>query len=310
MMAMQADKRIESHIDGQSWALLALLSVIWGGSFMFVGVAVKELPALLIVFARVAIAAAILIPVHLVLQGPLPRDRRTWLACAGMSLFNNVLTFTAIAWGQHYISSGLASVINATTPMFGALFMALTGMERLTGRKSIALLLGLIGVVVLKGGNFGDFGAQSLGILAVTFASACYGISSVWSKKFMMGIPPMTAATCQLIGSAIMMGVLAFSFSTPTQYFHMSQSTLNALLGLAALSTSIAYLIFFRIIQRAGASFVVLVTMLVPVSAIILGILVLNEKLTSNEFAGALIIGLALIIIDGRLLKKMGWSAP
>jgi drug/metabolite transporter (DMT)-like permease len=296
----------EYKIDTQSWAMLAILALIWGGSFMFVGVAVKELPALLIVFARLGIAAAILLPLHLFFVGALPRDFKTWLACAGMSILNNVLPFTAISWGQHYISGGLASVINATTPMFGAAFMALFAMEKLTLRKGLALALGLVGVVVLKEGNFGDLGAQSRGILAVTFASACYGISTVWAKKNLMGIQPMTIATCQLTSSAMMMAVLVFAFSTPAQYFQVSAQTWAALIALAALSTSIAYLIFFRINKRSGPSFVVLVTMLVPVSAILLGYWVLNEQLSLEQLVGAAIIFSALLIIDGRVLTKLG----
>ncbi len=301
-MAPAADQRI----DGQSWALLALLSLIWGGSFMLVGIAVKELPALLIVFARVGLAALILIPVHLIVQGRLPRDAKSWVACGGMSILNNVLPFTAISWGQHYIGSGLASVINATTPMFAGLFMALFGMEALTIRKGLALALGMIGVVVLKGGNFGDLGAQNLGILAVTFASCCYGLSTVWSKKRLVGMPPITIATCQLTVSGTIMGILAFSFSEPSLYFKASAITWEALFSIAAFSTAIAYLIFFRIIERAGPSFVSLVTMLVPLSAIILGMAVLGESLSANELAGAIIILLALVIIDGRVLKKFG----
>jgi drug/metabolite transporter (DMT)-like permease len=294
--------------DGQSWALLILLSIIWGGSFFFVGIAVNELPALLIVFARVAVAALILVPVHLILLGPLPRDRKTWIVCGGMSIFNNVLPFTAIAWGQHHIGSGLAAVINATTPIFGALLMAMAGLEGLTWRKSLALLLGLFGVVVLKGGSFGDLGPQSLGIFAVLFASACYGVSTVWSKWHLVGIPPMTLATCQLTGSSLVMALLVMLFAEPALYFQASAPTLMAVLALAALSTSIAYLIFFRIIARAGPSFVVLVTMLVPVSAIALGTLFLGEKLEFYEIAGALMIGLALVVIDGRVLKLVGFK--
>ena len=293
----------EQKIDTQSWAMLGLLSLIWGGSFMFVGIAVKELPALLIVFARVGLAALILIPVHLMVQGRLPRDAKTWVACGGMSILNNVLPFTAISWGQHYIGSGLASVINATTPMFAGLFMALFGLEALTSRKSIALGLGMIGVVVLKGGNFGDFGAQTLGILAVTFASCCYGLSTVWSKKNLVGIPPMTIATCQLTVSGLVMAALSFAFSEPSLYFKASTLTWEALIAIAAISTAIAYLVFFRIIERAGATFVALVTMLVPVSAILLGMIVLNESLSMNELIGGLLILLALVIIDGRALR-------
>jgi drug/metabolite transporter (DMT)-like permease len=273
---------------------------------MFVGIAVKELPALLIVFARVGLAALILIPVHLILQGRLPRDLRTWVSCGGMSILNNVLPFTAIAWGQHYIGSGLASVINATTPMFAGLFMALFGMEAMTLRKGLALALGMIGVVVLKGGNFGDFGAQSLGIFAVAFASSCYGLSTVWSKKRLVGIPPMTIATCQLTVSGLIMAALAFAFSEPSLYFRASAVTWQALAAIAVISTAVAYLIFFRIIERVGPSFVALVTMLVPLSAIIFGMAFLGESLSANEFAGAALILLALVIIDGRALKRFG----
>lgn len=286
--------------------MLFVLAMIWGGSFMFVGVAVKELPALLIVLARVGIAALILIPVHLIFQGPLPRDRKTWVACGGMSILNNVLPFTAIAWGQHAITGGLASVINATSPMFGAIFMALFAMEAITLRKTLALVLGLIGVIILKGGNFGDLGPQSLGILAVVFASACYGLSIVWSKKFLLGIPPMTTATLQLMTSSTVMAVLVLLFSDVKLYAAASFNTWAALLTLAALSTSIAYLIFFRIVQRAGPSFVILVTMLVPLSAILLGFLVLGETLGLHEMIGAAIILSALVIIDGRALRKLG----
>jgi drug/metabolite transporter (DMT)-like permease len=296
----------EQKIDGQSWAMLALLALIWGGSFMFVGVAVKELPALLIVFARVAIAAAILLPLHLIFQGPLPRDRRTWISCGVMSIMNNVLPFTAISWGQHHIASGLASIINATTPMFTAIAMAVFSLEGITLRKVVALGLGFVGVLVLKGGNFGDLGAQTYGILAIAFASMCYGFSAPWSKVRLMGIPPMTTATCQLTVSAIIMAVLVSLFSEPHLYGQVSLKVWTALLGLAAISTSVAYLLFFRIIKRSGPSFVTLVTMLVPVSAIILGYIVLGERLSLNEGLGAVLIGLALVIIDGRALKWIG----
>ncbi len=296
----------EQKIATKSWGMLFILAMIWGGSFMFVGVAVKELPALLIVLARVGIAAIILVPVHLIFQGPLPRDRKTWFACGGMSILNNVLPFTAIAWGQHAISGGLASVINATTPMFAAIFMAMFALEAITLRKTLALAMGLVGVIILKGGNFGDLGPQSLGILAVIFASVCYGISVVWSKKNLVGIPPMTTATLQLMTSSTIMLVLVLLFSDLKLYGEASFNTWAALITLAALSTSIAYLIFFRIIAIAGPSFVSLVTMLVPLSAILLGFLVLGETLSLHEVIGAVVILGALVIIDGRALTKLG----
>jgi drug/metabolite transporter (DMT)-like permease len=297
----------QSHTaDAQSWALLIALSLVWGGSFMFIGIAVKELPALLIVLARVGIAAAILIPIHLLMQGPIPLDRKTWTATLGMSVMNNAIPFTLISWGQHHITGGLASVVNATTPVFTVLFMALFAMEALTLRKLIALGLGIAGVVILKGGNLGDVNAQTLGIWAVIIASAFYGLSAPWSKKRLVGIPPLTTATCQLMGSTVIMAIIVALFSEPGRYADVSGKVWLSLIGLAAVSTALAYLIFFRIIQRAGPSFVSLVTLIIPVSAITLGYLVLNERMSSHELVGALVIALALIIIDGRPLKRLG----
>jgi drug/metabolite transporter (DMT)-like permease len=286
--------------------LLTLLSILWGGSFMFIAVAVKELSALQIVLARVAIAATILIPLHLILQGKLPTDARTWIAALGMSVMNNVIPFTLITWGQHHITGGVASVINATTPMFTALFMAAFALEAITPRKVLALLIGLAGVGILQGASFENLDAQTWGILAVMLASAFYGLSGPWSKTRLVGIPPLTTATCQLIGSSIMMAIIAALFGDVQEYANASATTWGALIGLAALSTALAYLLFFRIIARAGPSFVSLCTMIIPVFAIVLGFLFIGERLSANEVWGALMIGLALIIIDGRLLKRAG----
>ena len=289
-----------SPADTQSWALLVVLAAIWGGSFMFIGIAVKELPALLIVLVRVAMAAVILLPAHFILIGKLPGDRKSWIACAGMSVMNNVIPFTLISWGQHHIASGLASVINATTPMFAAIFMALAAYEAITLRKTIALLVGLAGVIILQGADVSNLGDQSLGILAVMGGSAFYGLSAPWSKKMLTGIPPLTIATCQLSLSTLIMAVIVLPTQDISLYAEASMKTWAALIALAALATSLAYLLFFRIIARAGPSFVSLVTMLVPVSAIALGYLFLNEKLSAHEIIGALVIGVSLLIIDGR----------
>jgi drug/metabolite transporter (DMT)-like permease len=295
----------DSSIDNQSWALLLLLSVLWGGSFIFIGFAVKELPSLLIVFTRVALAAAILLPVHFLLQGALPKDRNIWIAVVGMSIVNNVIPFTLIVYGQHHITAGLASVINATTPMFGAAVMAIAGAESLTARKFAGLLLGLLGVIVLRGLSICDLNQETIGILAVLAASASYGAGSLWAKNRLKGIPPVTSATGQLLCSTLFMGFLVAVFSTPSQLFQVSTESWLALIGLALISTAIAYLIFFRIIARAGPSVVLLVTMLIPVSAIAMGYVFLGERLSMREVTGTLIIGLALVIIDGRAISAL-----
>jgi drug/metabolite transporter (DMT)-like permease len=255
------------------WLLLILLSLIWGGSYIFIGVAVKELPTLLIVFVRVVLATAILLPVHWWWQGVLPSDMRSWVSFAGVSFTNNIIPFTLIVYGQHAITAGLASVLNATTPFFGLLVMAVAGAETLSGRKVLALVLGLAGVAVLRGVNFADLNQETIGILACLGASLSYGVGSLWQKKRLMGTPPLTTATCQLICSTMFMAVLAFAFSTPEQLTSTSGGTWAALILLAVFSTSFAYLLFFKIITRSGPMAANLVTMMIPVSAIVMAAL-------------------------------------
>jgi drug/metabolite transporter (DMT)-like permease len=271
---------------------------------MFIGIAVKELPSLLIVFVRVAIAACVLLPLHLMLRGGLPVDQRTWITVGGMSVLNNVIPFSAIVYGQHSISAGLAAVLNATTPLFGAIFMAMAGAEALSLRKVSGLLLGLAGVVVLRGVGTASVTAETVGLLAVLLASASYGLSSLWAKRRLSGIPPLTSATCQLLVSTVIMGVLAAVFEEPTKLLNVSGRTWVALLGLAVLSTSLAYLIFFRIIERSGASVVILVTMIIPATALVMGHYVLTEPFVLREIVGALIIAAALLVIDGRVFNS------
>ncbi len=255
------------------WPLLVLLSIVWRASFIFIGIAVKELPTLLIVFVRVALAAAILLPIHWWWQGALPTDTRSWVSFAGVSLTNNIIPFTLIVYGQHSITASLASVLNATTPFFGLLVLAIAGAEVLSGRKIISLVLGLVGVAVLRGVNFADLNQETIGILACLGASLSYGVGSLWQKRRLMGTPPVTTATCQLICSTIFMAVLVFAFSTPQQLASTSGSTWLALILLAAVSSSFAYLLFFKIITRSGPMAANLVTMMIPVSAIIMAAL-------------------------------------
>jgi drug/metabolite transporter (DMT)-like permease len=298
-----------SAIPSADWARLIVLSVLWGGSFLFVGIAVKELGALEIVLARVAIAAAVLIPVHFVVRGALPADLRTWAVLLGMSVLNNVIPFTAIAYGQHFVTAGLASVLNATTPFFGAVIMAAAGIEGMTARKVWGLAIGLAGIATLRGVGFADFNAETKGILAVLLASASYGVSGLWAKKMLVGIPPVTSATCQLVCSTVLMLVITSAFGDYGQYAGISLLTLGAILALAVISTALAYLIFFKIVQSAGPSAVLLVTMLIPISAVLMGAVVLGENVTTPEIVGAVFICAGLGIIDGRILnwiKRVG----
>jgi drug/metabolite transporter (DMT)-like permease len=296
----------QTHIPLTVWGTLLFLSVIWGGSYLFVGIAVKDLSPLVIVMARVVLAAAALLPLHLLLVGPLPRDREAWTAIVGLSVFNNVIPFTLIVTGQTMIASGLASVINATSPLFGVACIAAAGLEPLIPRKVLGILVGILGVAVLKGGSLMAGNSQSIGILLCLGAAASYGVGGLWAKMKLKGTPPLSMATGQLLCSSVIMSVLAFSFDNPSQLIDASMESWAALIGLSVLSTSFAYILFFRVVARSGPANVLLVTMLIPVSAIAMGLAFLGETLDRMEIFGTVIIMLALVVIDGRALKWLG----
>ena len=302
-MANSANAAIDMH--PQDWLLLVFLSTLWGGSFFFVGVAVRELPPTTIVLIRVGLGALMLLPLVRVLGGALPRRPTDWLPYAGMGLLNNVIPFSLMVTGQTYITSGMASVLNATTPLFTVLVLAGFGEERLIARRIAGVVIGLVGVVILRqpGPASSD---QMAGILLCLGAALSYGFSGLWARRWLTGVPPITSAAGQLISSSIMMAIIASAVDRPWTLPMPSLTTWLSLVGLAALSTALAYIVFFRILDRSGATNVMLVTLLIPVTAILLGWLVLGEPLAPREMAGALVIGSALIVIDGRILGWLG----
>lgn len=297
-------------IDRQSWLLLILLSVLWGGSFFFTGVAIRELPPLTIVMVRVTLGALLLLPIVNIAGGSLPRTFGGWLPFLIMGLLNNVIPFSLMVAGQMYISSGLASVLNATTPLFTVLVLASFGDEQLIARRVAGVVIGLIGVIVLHGLDLAQARDQTIGMLLCLGCAVSYGFSGLWGKRRLIGVPPITSATCQLVCSSVVMIVIAAAFERPWQLPMPSAAAWLSLLGIAALSTAVAYIVFFEILVRSGATNVMLVTLLIPVTAILLGYLVLGEPLTVHEVAGALIIGSALLVIDGRVFAWLGRLAP
>jgi drug/metabolite transporter (DMT)-like permease len=289
------------------WSLLLALSILWGGSFFFVGVAVAELPPFTIVLLRVAIAALAL---HVVLRATrtaMPRDGNTWAAFLGMGLLNNAIPFSLIVWGQTQIASGLASILNATTPLFTVLVAhMLTADERLTGGRIAGVLLGLAGVVVLIGPQaLAGLGRDVLAQLAVLGAALSYGFAAIFGRRFKrMGMPPLATATGQVTASSVMLLPAALLIDRPWQLDAPGFEAWAAILSLALLSTALAYVLFFRILASAGAVNLMLVTFLIPVSAIVLGSAFLGEALAPSDFIGMALIGLGLAAIDGRLLAR------
>jgi drug/metabolite transporter (DMT)-like permease len=293
----------DGRINARDWSLLAALSVLWGGSFFFNGLVLRELPPFTLVLLRVVIAALILLPVLYAHRLAFPKGWTGWRPYFLVALFNNVLPFSLIVTGQTYIPSGLASILNATTPLFTVLVMAAAGEEKLIVRRVAGVIVGLIGVIVLRGGGLGFESGQGLGILLCLAAALSYGISALIARRALSDSPPLATATFQLMASSLMMAVVAGIFERPWQLPVPGAVTWLAVLGLAALSTALAYIVFFQILRRSGATNVMLVTLLVPVTAILLGAFVLGEHISPREIIGALVIGSALLLIDGRVLK-------
>lgn len=288
-----------------AWFLLIALSVLWGGSFFFVGVAVAEIPPLTLVTLRVAIAAAMLWAALPLLGTAPPRGARAWGAIAVMGLINNVIPFTLIVWAQQTLPSGLAAILNATTPLWTVLVAhAFTQEEKASPGKLAGVLFGFAGVAAMMGadilGGAAAAGAATAAMLAATFSYACAG---VFGRRFRaIGVAPIQAALGQVSASSIIMLPLALAIDRPWGLPVPSAAAVAAVLGLAALSTALAYVLYFRILALAGAVNLLLVTFLIPISAILLGTLLLHEALEPRHLLGMALIGAGLAAIDGRPL--------
>ncbi|MCB1507909.1 MAG: DMT family transporter [Hyphomicrobiaceae bacterium] len=298
----------------RNWATLLALSVLWGGSFLFNALALEGFSVLAVVALRVALAALALWGVILFTGAAMPRGWPVWRALALMSLLNNIIPFTLIVYGQTMLASGLAAILNATTPIFTALIAhRLTGDEKLSPRKLAGILLGFFGVVVLLMARQGGAllaEAAPLGIAAALGAALSYGFAGVHGRSFArMGVTPLATATGQVTVSALLL--LPVAMLVRPEDFTTLPALVPALavIGLGLLSTAVAYLLFFRILASAGATNISLVTLLVPPSAILLGIVFLGESLPAPAYAGLALIALGLAVLDGRLLRRKSRSS-
>ncbi len=296
------------RMGGLEWGLLVLLSILWGGSFFFNAVAIAELPVFTVVVSRLVIAALILWLVVIVTKAAVPRDRDIWVAFIVMGVLNNAIPFSLIVWGQSHIASGLASILNATTPLFSVVLAHLyVAGERITLARLAGIGAGLVGVVImvvpdLTGGLLDDLAAQ----LACLAAALSYGVAGIYGRRFAKrGIAPLMTATGQVTGSSLVLVPAMLVLNTPWALSMPGMDVLAALIGVGVLSTALAYLLYFRILATAGATNLLLVTFLVPVSAILLGVIVLSETLHANEIAGMVCIALGLAAIDGRPFARL-----
>lgn len=288
--------------------MLLALATVWGGSFFFNGIAVRELPVFTVVVSRVALAAIILL-VLLRLRGErMPRGRRVWAAFFGIGLLNNAILFSLIVWGQQHIASGVASILNASTPIFTVVLAhLLTSDERMTGGKFTGVLIGFVGVAVMIGSDaLRDLGVHVVAQFICLAGAVSYAFAGIYGRRFRaMGISPMSTATGQVVASSLILLPVMMVVDQPWMLPVPSLTAIGALIGVAAISTALAYVLYFRILATAGATNLLLVTFLIPVSAILLGTLFLGEVLLPRHFAGMALIGAGLAAIDGRPGKAL-----
>ncbi len=307
---------INLQMNARDWALLVALSVIWGGSFFFNEVLLETLQPLTVVLGRVGIAAVALWAIVGVRGLAVPRARSTWRDFVVMGLLNNVVPFALIVWGQSQITGGLASILNATTPLFTVLLAnVLTQDERLSSNKLVGVLLGLAGVALLIGVDalrgigvaldevVGETVQSSVwGQVAVLGAALSYAFAVIYGRRF-RGIPPVITATGTLSAATLLLLPVALVIEQPWT-LSPTGATWAALLGIALLSTVVAYLIYYYLIAHAGATNASLVTLLIPLSAILLGAVFLGERLAWSDFAGMGLILAGLIFVDGRVVRR------
>jgi drug/metabolite transporter (DMT)-like permease len=294
-------------MGASEWVLLIILSILWGGSFFFFKVLVDALPPFTVVLGRVGLAAVALNLLLLVRGEFMPSSPRLWRQFFAMGVLNNVIPFTLIVFGETRIASGLASILNATTPLFTVIAAHfLTTSERLTWAKIAGALFGFLGVAVLIGPDVLSSLGQGdlLGEGACLLAALTYGFAGIYGRRF-KDVPPLEVATGQITASTILLLPIAAVIDRPWLLPAPDLRLWAAFAGIAFLSTALAYILYFRILATAGATNLLLVTFLLPISALLLGALVLGETINTRAIYGMILIGAGLAAIDGRMWKAL-----
>ena len=298
---------VSSHMNFHVWVMLIVLSILWGTSFIFTEIALEDFRPLTIATLRVSGAASALWIYLLIIGAEIPRSLSIWGAFLIMGIVNNAIPFAAIMFAQTLISASLASILNSTAPLFTVVLAGiLLSDERITTARIFAVILGFIGVVVMIGPPaLLGIGADVLAQCAVLGASVSYAFSAVFARRFKaMGLQPSVLAVGMLTMSSLCLAPVAIFFDRPFTLNAPGISSIAAAAGVALLSTALAYILYFRILAAAGATNLLLVTFLIPVSAILLGVNFLGESLSLSQIVGMFLIGLGLAVMDGRIFKR------
>ena len=300
----------QKSISSRAWAEMLLLATIWGASFVSIRIALDEIGPLTSVAHRVGWAALALWALVLLMRLPVPRAPKVWLAFLGMGLLNNVIPFGLMAWGQLHIESGLTSILNAATAIFGVITAAIFfADERVTMRKAIGVCLGFLGVATAIGlENLLAFDLRSLSQIAVIGGTISYALASVWARKMLSDQPPQVAAAGMVTGATLIVLPVAWVAEGPLT-LDLAPRTLAAVGYYALIATALAYLLYYRVLAMAGSGNLMLVTLLVPPFAIILGAVMLGEALHPAAYGGFALLALGLLVLDGRVWQWLRRSA-
>ena len=298
---------ITLKMSTSDWGIIMLLSLLWGGAFFLIELGLRGFPPNTLVFLRMAIAAPLMLIVLWFLKQKLPTDAKSWKQLFILGAINAALPFILFFWGQTQIDSGLASVLNATTPLWGVVTAHfLTRDEKATPARMIGVLLGMAGIIVMVGTEaLSGITGSVLAQLACLTATLSYAFAAIYGRTLSQStMSPMVIATGQVITAAILMLPIAVIVDQPWTLPTPGWDAWAGAIGLAIPSTAVAYFFYFKLIDRAGASNAMLVAFIMPVIAIILGVVALGETVELKEIAGASLIALGLIAIDGRIFAR------
>lgn len=294
-------------LDGTGWALIAILSILWGGAFFLIEIGLRSFPPLTLVFARLALAVPPMWLAMRLMGERLPTGTRIWALLTVVGALNCALPFALFFWGQQYLDSGYASILNATTPLWGVITAHfLTSDERATPARIGGVLVGMAGIVVMVGPEaMKGLSDNLLAQIACLVSTVFYSFAAIYGRRLSQTeLTPMAVATGQTITAALLMLPLVLLIDQPWVLATPSVESALAATTLALFSTALAYTLYFRLIDRSGASNAQLVAFLMPILAVILGIMFLGESLSSGQISGAALIAIGLVILDGRLFRR------
>ncbi|MFV0512408.1 MAG: DMT family transporter [Jhaorihella sp.] len=295
----------QKSLSARAWGELLLLGLIWGASFLSIRVALDEVPVATTVLHRTFWAMLVLWVAVVAMRLPVPRDARIWGAFLVMGLLNNVIPFGLMAWGQLHIETGLTSILNAATAVFGVLVAAMVfSDERLTLRRGIGVTLGFAGVAFAIGlDNFASFDLRSTAQLAVLAGTLSYACAAAWARARLGGLAPQVAAAGMLTGSTLIMLPVALLIDGPVS-FALQPVTWAAIAYYSVIATAGAYLLYYRVLGMAGSGNLMLVTLIIPPVAIVLGAWLRDEALATRAYGGFALLALGLLVLNGGIGRK------